>query len=291
VVLCSFLVAWPVAVARADTSANVPLTKDGCREDVESIRQTDEFFTKAGAAYQAQDLEQAILWMSRAHEASSCHDFLIVLGQLNEKDEAPCTALEWYRHYLRSAPAGHNAEHAHERIAVLDVTCPPTPPSTLPASTPPPNPTPPSPSVPPVPATPAPSEPAQTRVKPAPSLVSPEAPYFTPTRAIGWSAVGGGVVAGVAALYLATVAADANDEYERRWRNQDDWKAKRDSLQSKGESAERSAQILGVTAGALAATGAALLLFGDRLESRPERSHLSLAVTPKGSLAEYLFRF
>jgi hypothetical protein len=99
------------------------------------------------------------------------------------------------------------------------------------------------------------------------------------------------VVAGVAALYLAEVASDANDEYERRWRNQDDWKGTHESLQSRGENAEQSAQILAVTAGALATAGAALLLFGDSLEPRPERNQLSLAVTPNGSHAGYSFRF
>lgn len=253
-----------------EPSTDITLTSDGCRDDDAAVEGTNELIVKAGAAYEARELSRAITLTKEAHETSACVDFLFLLGKLNEEAANTCAARAWYERYLGERPTGTNAERAQARLIALDGTQCPT--ESENGVT--------------VPSLPEPLPPSPPRVVPSVPVLArpkPSEPYWTVPRTIAWSAFGASAIASFAAGLYAVRAADAEAEVEKAVGGFSE-------TYRKGEQAEKRALWLGVTAGALAGTGAVLLIV-SRDSPNHQRAALSVGVESGGATARYRVHF
>jgi len=266
---------------------------DNCRADAEVTRQTDALFEKARAAYEVSDKDESILWISRAYEVSKCEEYLFIIAELNREQGYSCAADRAYRQYLQELPNGRNAAAARQFAEELAGACQP---SAAAAS----EPVQPTVTLLPEQASAAqglrPSEPARS----APSSSSSSA--WTPSRIVGWASLGAGLVTGAAAVYYVTVEHRAENDLEALWQSRvagqtspESWQANSSSLESKGMRAERTARILGISAGVLAVGGALLVIWGPQRE-RPTTAEriaerVELQLGPRGAHAGYTVHF
>lgn len=258
-----------------NTATRAVLTDAGCTRDPDAIARSYELFTRAGKAYEAGDLAEALQAIKSAYALSGCDDFLVMIADLNLDLERSCPALEGYQQYLKVAPQGANAENVRARILKLVQACPdrqlqPDSAPALPTSADPlasgASAEPPTNSG--VSHGPAPAgRPGNSRLE-LPSHDAAAGVYWTPSRIAGWSSIGAGAAAAIGATYFAVAAKNSEAAYEAAWKN-GRW-GELDSLETTGERKARIGRVLGVTAASLASVGALMLLFGaDILDQRP----------------------
>ena len=248
------------------------LTSDGCQEDDASIERTNQLVAEAGAAYDTRDLAQAIRLTEEAHRVSACVDLLFLLGQLKEEAKDECAARPFYERYLNERPSGPLADRARARVSALEGVCSETTPESGTA------------------VVPVVERPPTSALPPPRSSASPKPePYWTVPRTVAWSAIGASAVSSVVALTFALRAVDAQSEFEKL--ESDAWTSRHEAVWNKGHNAERRALWFGVAAGALAGTGALLLIFDKGGPSHTERAALSVGASPGGAAAEYRLRF
>jgi len=266
---------------------------DHCRADAELASKTDAMFEKARAAYEANDKEQSIFWLTRSYEVSSCAEFLFIVGELNREQGHSCLAYRSYQKYLRELPDGRNAANAGQLIEELASSCERSVPAPVvqpvgPVSTP-------------HSVEPGASRPSQSGEPPR-SAPPTSSTTWTPSRAVGWASLGAGLIAGAAAVYYATVEQSAENDLEALWKSRvagqtssADWQANSNSLESKGLRAERAARILGISAGALAVGGALLVIWGHRPEGQTTAARVArrvdLQFSPQSMHAGYTVHF
>jgi hypothetical protein len=266
-----------LALAAASLGPRVALAEEALQatpSGIEAAPATAEsdpagLFLRAQARYEAGDTAGALVLMRRAHELSRRPELLFNLGELERELGACEPALREYRAYLSEATAGARREQAEHRVRELETQCPPV-----------------TPVAPAVHVTAPPPAPAP---RPQASLpADPPAPYFTPLRIAGWSAVGAGLVTGTLATYFAVRAAGHESDLEASIRNpSSDGFSRRDKeLESDGRQSAQLARAFGISAAGLAAVGAALLLLpsSSREERRPR---ISLAGDPSGFSAAW----
>lgn len=122
----------------------------------------------------------------------------------------------------------------------------------------------------------------------APAAPSPPGRTLQRTGIV--TAVGGGVLLGVAG-YFALSAADASDEVASRYGRGERWRALED-LDSRGERDSRIALGFAIAGGAAIATGAALYVIGWRKSERADRPPaLTLSPAPRGGTAKLAWAF
>jgi hypothetical protein len=230
-------------------------------------------FLGAQARYEAGDTAGALVLMRRAHELSRRPELLYNLGELERELGACEPALREYRAYLTQPTAGARREQAEQRVRELEAQCPPvTPVAPVVRTEPPPQ---------------APAPRPHVSIRP-----NPPAPYFTPLRIAGWSAVGAGVITGTLATYFAVKAANNESDLEASIRDpsSNGFSREHKELESDGRHSAQLARAFGIGAAGLAAAGVALLLLpsSSREERRPR---VSLAGGPGGLSAAWQAAF
>jgi len=233
-------------------------------------------FRDAQARYETGDTAGALALMRRAYELSHRPELLFNLGELERELKACEPALSDYRAYLTEATAGARREQAERRVRELEAECPPV--------------TPVAPAAPAAHVTPPPPAPAprpHATVQP-----NPPAPYFTPLRIGGWSAVGASVITGTLATYFTVKAAGDESDLEASIRRASSTGFSRQDkeLESDGRHSAQLARALGISAAGLATVGVALLLLpsSSREERRPR---VSLVGGPSGFSAGWQTAF
>jgi hypothetical protein len=233
-------------------------------------------FQDAQARYETGDTAGALVLMRRAYELSRRPELLFNLGELERELNACERALSDYRAYLIEATAGAHREQAERRVRELEAECPRVT-AVAPAA----------PAVHVTPPPPAPAPRPHATIQP-----NPPAPYFTPLRIAGWSAVGAGVITGTLATYFTVKAAGDESDLEASIRNARSTGFSRQDkeLESDGRYSAQLARALGISAAGLATVGVALLLLpsSSREERRPR---VSLVGGPTGFSAGWQTAF
>jgi hypothetical protein len=270
----SFLVVVAASVvprlARAEGSAQAAPPNVASSPATEAEGDPASLFRGAQARYEAGDTAGALVLMRRAYELSRRPELLFNLGELERELDECQPALRDYRAYLTEVTAGARREQAEQRVRELEAECPPvTPVAPVVRVTP----TPPAPA-----PTPAPAPHPHVSIRP-----SPPAPYFTPLRIAGWSAVGASVITGTLATYFTVKAAGDESDLEASIRSASSTGFSREdkALESDGRHSAQLARALGISAVGLATVGVTLLLLpsSSREERRPR---VSLVGGPTG---------
>jgi hypothetical protein len=180
-------------------------------------------------------------------------ELLYNLAMLERELHECSLALADYTSYLQQVPQGLYRQAAEQASAELSRECPvarAAPPASSAA-----------PPLAPLQVTKV--ELASTSRPGSPPLTRPDAPYWTPPRVVGWSAVTAGVLAGAGALYFTVAAVSARSDFQR---NVDAAYAGNrtydPSLKDAQHRDQTLAQVLAISGGALVAGGALVLLFG-----------------------------
>jgi tetratricopeptide (TPR) repeat protein len=249
-----------------------------------SQQQKDEIklhYQRATRAYDLQKYQEAIDEYQKAYEIGGDPPMLYNIGQAYRLNDQPAEAIRYYRRYLQRSPNARNREDVERKIGELEkvieerkkaaaATTPPpattAPPATTPTTAPPPvvegpqlAPQPPPPPPPTVPIEPPPPEhPGRAR------------------RVVGWSMIAAGVAAGGAAIYEGLQAKDKGDQLSTLSKNGGTYNP---SLQSDGKTANLAAIILGISGGALAVTGAILIITAPSGSTSAEPATPSTALT------------
>jgi hypothetical protein len=226
-------------------------------------------YQQAGACYASGDLQCALQNMQQSYLLSGRAELLFNVAGLERELQHCQAAFRDYDGYLRSVPHGKYRGDAQRAQQELQRECP-----TAAAATP---------------------EPAASAVRPAAepeprALVLPPPPtakeretigsYWTPGRVLGWTAIGAGAVSGSLALYFLNAAISDRNEVVRLaapYKYEPDNPPWLDAQESQHRN-QHAAQILGITAGALVAGGAVLLIFAPKTES---------ATSPSATVAAY----
>jgi hypothetical protein len=142
--------------------------------------------------------------------------------------------------------------------------------------------------------------PAQ-RSAPLSDAPSSEHRYWTTPRAVGWGAVGAGVVAGVAALYFADSAHAAQTDVNTALKSEQSmpvgarptWDTIGSAREADGQRAQTLSEVFGVSAGALILGGAALAIFApdNTKQQEPAAPSVSLVLLPGMARLGYAGKF
>jgi hypothetical protein len=139
---------------------------------------------------------------------------------------------------------------------------------------------------------------------PRTALLAPSAPpappprYWSTQRIVGWSAVGAGTIAGVAALYFTASAKSAENDVQDMLRAEEaappssrvPWDSAGHAREADGRRAAGLAQGFAVTSGALLIGGAALVIIGAEKRDH-EAPSVSLGVVPGLAQVNYARAF
>jgi len=228
-------------------------------------------YQKALASYAKGDVTAALNSMQESYELSKRAELLYNLACLEEELKACGEALSHYRRYLELVPQGHyrkSAEQARER---LEQQCPE---ALAPA------------------AAVAASAEARPNAEPTtqPSAARAQATYWSPPRIIGWSAIAAGTLSGAGALYFQREAVQAKNEFQQSVDEATSGAPIDTSLQDRQHRYNHAAIGLGITAGALVASGLFVLLLAPGEPELTERS-ASLSAAPGWLGASYAQRF
>jgi len=125
--------------------------------------------------------------------------------------------------------------------------------------------------------------------------------YWTTPRVIGWSALGAGVAAGVAALYFADSAHSAQTEVNNALNAEQSasvtmrptWDSFGSAREADGQRAQTLSEVFGVTAGVLVLGGVALAIFTPDNATKTESTspNVSLVVLPGMAQLGYAGKF
>lgn len=258
----------------AKTEANSPAPADPSLAQETSNQSPEQLgalaYQKAVASYADGDVIGALGSMRESYQLSKRAELLYNLAQLEEELKGCSDALSDYRRYLELVPNGRYRDSAEQARGRLERECAPPPPAEQPSAEP-------------VRSEEAPKERA---VEPA-----PQTSYWTASRIIGWSAISAGTLAGAGALYFQLQAVQARDEFKR---SNDEANAGGPpvdlSLQDQQHRYNRSAIGLGITSGALIASGVLVLLLAPAESKRHSRS-ATLYAFPGVVGASYAQRF
>jgi hypothetical protein len=232
-----------------------------------------QLYEKATRAYDVGKYNEAIEDYQKAYEIGGDPPMLYNIAQAYRLNDQPAEALRFYRRYLQRAPSARNREDVERKIAELEKTieerrkaaaaATPPPAATPPiAPTPPPAPAPnPAPATgPAAPAAPTPpgTETPGTTLTPAPSA-SGEGSGRT-MKIVGWSLVGGGVLCGVGAVVTGLMARSKGNDLTNMSNNNEVFNP---DVEHSGKVLNNATIGLGIAAGALAVTGAILVIVGS----------------------------
>jgi hypothetical protein len=236
----------------ASASANAQ-TIDHASADSSSASSGAEAYREALELHEAGDLKGSLRKMQEAHQLSQRAELFYNIARI-EGELGDCRAsLADYRRYLELVPEGRYRSVAEDASSRLSVECPdPAAPGPAAAAAM-------------VPASqPAPAPPASERADSATAARPSEpAPYWTPPRIIGWSAVAAGAVAGATAVLFTLSAHDARDRYKQSVDHAYSTGNPADidrSFETEYQREARWARALGITSGVLAAGGILVLI-------------------------------
>ncbi len=238
-------------------------------------------FERAEAAYQSGDLPGALREMEQSYQLSQRADLLYNLARLEDELEQCAAARAHYQQYVERVPQGEaraEAELADKRLAArCSVGAPPTPVT--------------EPAVPPAAAPPAAEAPAAEPPvvfpvqAPPPAAAPPErgpTPAASPNhgstqRWLGWSLIGGGVVAGLGGLYFLDSALDSRAAYQASVDREEAGGPIHDKrLQDDQDRHQRTARVLGLSSAALLIGGAVVVLLAPSESSGGQRAAVHL---------------
>jgi hypothetical protein len=250
-------------------------------------------YERATRAYDVGKYAEAIEEYQKAYEIGGDPPMLYNIAQAYRLNDQPGEAVRFYRRYLQRAPQARNREDVERKIADLEkqveerrkqqaaVTPPPAPAPAVTA----PAPAPINPMVgPPAPVSAAPAPATTTgegtvgEISQTPS--APEEGMSSTRKILGWSLIGGGVVAGVVSGVFALIAKGKADDVTKASMNGDVFNP---DLQTSGKNASTTAIVCGAVAGGLAVTGAIILLTGGSSSDGGTEAPVSTArarVTP-----------
>jgi tetratricopeptide (TPR) repeat protein len=229
-------------------------------------------YQRALSRYAAGDIQGALTDMNDSLRLSGRWELLYNIARLQDELGRCPDALASYREYLGRVPDGQYRAAAAQASDALEARCPPAEEqpelalaatgvatdaatsaalaATMGPATPAVEPAPPAPLPPPV---------APPRAVPPPDASG------STQRWLGWSAIGAGGVAGVAAIYFTVSAHDARSAYARSVKREEDGGPVSDeSLRDRQHRDTRWAQVLAVTGGALLGGGVVLLVLSGR---------------------------
>jgi hypothetical protein len=207
--------------------------------------------------YAKGDLAGALDSMRESYQLSQRAELLYNLAQLEEELKACPDSLADYLRYLELVPRGRYRDSAEQARARLELACPPPAAAPTPATT--------------VVALPDRESNDHRAAEPA---ASPEqSSYWTAPRAIGWSAIATGTLAGIGALYFQLEAIQAKSEFQQSVdRAQTGGPPPDYSLQDEQHRNNHLAIAFGITGGAMVAGGALLLLLDPGQHEQRSRS-------------------
>lgn len=220
-------------------------------------------FERAMAAYEARDLKAALAAMRESLRLSGRPELLYNIARLEEELGNCADALSDYREYLERVPQGRYRTEAERASAELSLRCP----AAVASASPPPldSPAPPPAAA----AVPAASPPPPAA--PPPAHKQPDAPAAGrwPPVALGYGAIGLGVVAGASAIYLRQEAVEARDSFQTSVDAARQGGPRADfGLEDEHHRKETWAWILGVGGGALVAGGIVVVVLAPRENSQ-----------------------
>lgn len=198
-----------------------------------------ELFREAQARYTAGDVAGALESMQRSYDLSGRPELLYNLGELERELRQCNAAVTSYAEYLARVKQGRHREDAERASEELRAECPEDAASVnMPVIPPPP--------------------PAPVQRVPEPP---PAPPYWTTARVAGWSSVGAAVVAGSGALYFALRGRFDGGRFQGRLdAGAGAYTRDEQAIYDEGMRTNTWAEVLGVGAAGLAATGVALLV-------------------------------
>lgn len=233
--------------------------------------------------YNRADYEEALKQFKKSYLHSKKPALLYNIGRCEESLGHWDKAIEMYQQYLTISPPNANMIKARiinlrrliqKKEASQRPAAPASQPVATPASQPAPTPAPTPAAPPPVKVEkPEPEPEPEPRPEPKPE---PE-PRSRAMRIAGWTLVGVGGAALVAGIFLGTASSAAASDLEQAWERGDSWEKWRDTV-SEGETYEAAAVLSWIIGGALAATGATLVIV-DYLR-RPKDSQRRVWITP-----------
>jgi len=244
-------------------------------EAADSQALASKAFDEAAASYERGDVAGALGLMERAYELSHRPELLFNLGELQRELGRCPAALHSYQQYLAQAAEGKMRGEAEHELSLLEPVCgaevaAPTQPVVLQVS-------------------PRAEAPAAPVVQLQPSAT----PYWTPSRKVGWAALGAAALAGAGAAYLAIEAADAERTTERRvaqiqagGTTAPGYGDADRSREAAGQRDAHWAQVLSVGAVGLAAAGIILLVV-DSPHAENRAASVSLGCAPGSLSAAY----
>jgi hypothetical protein len=226
-------------------------------------------YEKATRAYDVGKYQEAIEEYQKAYEIGGDPPMLYNIAQSYRLNDQPGEAIRFYKRYLQRAPSARNREDVERKIADLEkgmeerrkaaaaVTPPPAAVTPVPA---------------PVPTTPV--TPSET--SPAPSATTPSGggptesvegaapvresqPMSGARKAVGWSLVGAGVVAGVLSVVEGQIARKRGDTLTN---DSNTGKEFDPNIETEGKNANVRAIVLGIAGGAAIVSGVIVLLTG-----------------------------
>jgi tetratricopeptide (TPR) repeat protein len=230
-----------------------------------------QLYERATRAYDVGKYNEAIEEYQKAYEIGGDPPMLYNIAQAYRLNDQPNEALRFYRRYLQRAPNARNREDVERKIADLEkaveerrkaaaaATPPPvTAPPIVPAPTttaPPPAPL----AGPPAPVAPAPPSTTETPATP-PAPIPVEGGSGHGLRVVGWSLVGVGVLSGAGAVVTGLLARGKGNDLTNMSAA---GKTFDPTIEHSGKLYNNLTWGLGIAGGALAATGAILVIVGS----------------------------
>jgi hypothetical protein len=244
-----------------------------------------QLYEKATRAYDVGKYNEAIEDYQKAYEIGGDPPMLYNIAQAYRLNDQPTEALRFYRRYLQRAPNARNREDVERKIAELEKTveerrkaaaAATPPPVVAPPVTPAPSPTP-APAPVAGPTAPAPTPPPATTPSPeTPAPVPVEAGSGRGLKIAGWSLLGGGVLCGAGALVTGLMARSKGQDLTTM--SNQGGVVFDPNIEHSGKVLDNVTIGLGIAGGALAVTGAILLVVGSSGSSEP-----APAAAPEGA--------
>jgi cell division protein FtsN len=234
-------------------------------------------YEKATRAYDVGKYQEAIEEYQKAYEIGGDPPMLYNIAQAYRLNDQPSEAVRFYRRYLQRSPNARNREDVERKIAELEKVVEER--KKAAAASPPPPPQPVTP--PPAPVTPVAPAPATAPVVTTPLAPPPEEPRHASRarKAVGWSLIGAGVLAGGGAAYFAQVGKSKSDKISADSRASTPMTFD-PSVEQSGKNANVFAIVLASVAGAAVITGTIVLLTGGSASSEPGTASAQATLSP-----------
>lgn len=226
-------------------------------------------YQQALSRYSSGDVQGAFESMQQSYLLSGRAELLFNLARLERELQRCQPALRDYDRYLRVVPNGKFRSDAEQAVQELRRECPvraiAQPELILPAAQP--------------VTRPEPHVHALRLAGTPPNPPANEASYWSPSRVVGWSAITSGVLSGGLALYFLNAAIANHDEVKKLAASYDfappnpPWLGEQEAQHRN----LRAARVLGITSGALIASGAAVLILSPKTQSTGSASAMIAA--------------